>query len=304
MKNIGMIITISALVSLLFISAIGTSYYTYTGTSQFWNRVTKTGSTDTVCLNNSTNNVNIGENKTTSYKLNVHGNSSVDGIGYFFNKTFNIGRLSFFSIANNTGFYGGMGAWHRYLDVYNDGHNIIHISSTNTNFLEDVTFEKDLNVGENLYVTQNLYVDGSALITGDTEIDGNLELYGNTNSENITISNNKNIAVGSVTGTKIGTSNSQKLGFFGVTPVIQQGATIDLGVVLSNLGFRVSGTAYTVTTSGAIKFSGKVNCSNNIYVPCITTGTSLNPYATKGSIILNTTTNLIGSYNGVSWKWR
>jgi hypothetical protein len=304
-KNIGIIISISMLVSLLFISAIGTSYYTYTETSQFWNRITKIGDTDTVCLNNSTNNVNIGENKTTDFKLNVHGNFGVDSIVYVYNKTADKSMLNLFSVINNTGFYGGMGSVHRYLDVYNDGHNIIHFIGSSTSFLEDVTFEKDINVGGNLDVTQNAYVDGELLITGFAEFDDDIEMYGKVNMyNNLTISNSKNIDVGSITGTKIATSNTQKLGFFGVNPVTQQGNTVDLGTVLSNLGFRVSGSAYPITTSGAVKFSGKVNCSNNLYLPCITTGTSLNPYAVKGSIILNTSTNLIGSYSGVSWKWR
>lgn len=48
------------------------------------------------------------------------------------------------------------------------------------------------------------------------------------------------------------TWNSTGLGFFAATPVAQQGATTDLGVTLSNLGLRVAGTAYPITTSGAV----------------------------------------------------
>lgn len=38
----------------------------------------------------------------------------------------------------------------------------------------------------------------------------------------------------------------------------QQTATIDLGVVLSNLGYRAAGTAYPITTSGAAALTGNV----------------------------------------------
>lgn len=41
----------------------------------------------------------------------------------------------------------------------------------------------------------------------------------------ITIANGKNVAVGTTTGTKFGTSASQKIGFFNATPVAQQNTT-------------------------------------------------------------------------------
>lgn len=63
-----------------------------------------------------------------------------------------------------------------------------------------------------------------------------------------------NIVLSASTGTKIGTATTQKLGFFNATPIVQVGATIDLGVTLSNLGLRAAGTAYPITTSGAVTF--------------------------------------------------
>lgn len=62
----------------------------------------------------------------------------------------------------------------------------------------------------------------------------------------------KNLITDTTTGTKIGTGTTQKLGFFNATPVVQQGATTELGTTLSNLGLRASGTAYPITTSGAV----------------------------------------------------
>jgi hypothetical protein len=74
----------------------------------------------------------------------------------------------------------------------------------------------------------------------------------------ITMSDAVNFVVGTTTGTQIGTSTSQKLGFFAATPVVQQSATADLGTALSNLGLRASGTAYTMTTTGFISLGGAV----------------------------------------------
>lgn len=68
-----------------------------------------------------------------------------------------------------------------------------------------------------------------------------------------------NIQTDTTTGTKIGTATTQKFGFYNATPIVQPGATTDLGTVLSNLGLRASGTAYPITTSGAVALSGTVN---------------------------------------------
>lgn len=72
----------------------------------------------------------------------------------------------------------------------------------------------------------------------------------------MTLPNAANIAVGTATGTQIATATTQKLGFFAATPVVQQLATVDLGVVLSNLGLRAAGTAYPINTSGSAAFTG------------------------------------------------
>ena len=65
-------------------------------------------------------------------------------------------------------------------------------------------------------------------------------------------------STGTTTGLKIGSAITQKIGFFNATPIVQVGATVDLGVALSNLGLRAAGTAYTITTSGAISFGGTI----------------------------------------------
>lgn len=51
----------------------------------------------------------------------------------------------------------------------------------------------------------------------------------------------------------------------------QQTATIDLGVVLSNLGYRAAGTAYPITTSGAVALSGAAALTGNVRYGVTTT---------------------------------
>lgn len=72
----------------------------------------------------------------------------------------------------------------------------------------------------------------------------------------VTITDATNLVVGSTTGTQIATATSQKLGFFGMTPVTQRANTTDLGTVLSNLGLRAVGSNYGISTTGTIALTG------------------------------------------------
>ena len=74
----------------------------------------------------------------------------------------------------------------------------------------------------------------------------------NVMSQQLTLADGVNVAIGTTNGTKYGLSTSAKQGWFNATPIVQPGATTEIGVALSNLGFRAAGTAYPITTSGAI----------------------------------------------------
>lgn len=80
-------------------------------------------------------------------------------------------------------------------------------------------------------------------------------------SGNLNIAGGGNIVLSATTGTKLGTATTQKLGFFNATPIVQPGATTDLGTVLSDLGLRAAGTAYPITTSGLVTLTGGVTIS-------------------------------------------
>lgn len=98
-----------------------------------------------------------------------------------------------------------------------------------------------------------------------------------TVTTSLTISSG-NIITDTSTGTSFGTGTTQKTSAYGVTPVVQAGATTDLGTVLSNWGLRASGTAYPITTSGVATFTGGVT---------INTG---NLTLTDKDVVLGTTT--------------
>lgn len=61
-------------------------------------------------------------------------------------------------------------------------------------------------------------------------------------------------------------------------PGQQQGATVDLGVVLSNLGLRGSGTAYPITTSGALGLTGSTRFGQRNISSGTTLSSSTDPY--------------------------
>lgn len=100
----------------------------------------------------------------------------------------------------------------------------------------------------------------------------------------LTLADAVDIVVNATTGTKIGTATSQKLGFFNATPVVQQVDTTDLGVALSNLGLRAAGTAYPITTSGAVGLSGTNSITG------ATTFSTANVTITDVDVILSATT--------------
>jgi hypothetical protein len=148
------------------------------------------------------------------------------------------------------------------LDLKATDSTVVHLSG-----IETITGAKTFSAGA---ITNTLTPDstitrdiGSASLRYATIYAGALNL---SFSSALTLGDGGNVMVGSTNGTKIGTSTSQKIGFFNATPVVQQGATIDLGVVLSNLGFRAVGTAYTITTSGATAFSGTTALSGVVTI--------------------------------------
>ena len=64
---------------------------------------------------------------------------------------------------------------------------------------------------------------------------------------NLTIADGSNVILDTTTGTKFGTATTQKIGFLNATPIVQQANSVSLEAVLSNFGFRASGTAAPIS---------------------------------------------------------
>jgi len=77
-----------------------------------------------------------------------------------------------------------------------------------------------------------------------------------------------------------------------------QGATVDLGTVLSNAGLRTAGTAYPITTSGVVTLSG---ASNALGTPLTLVGTNISGTGasfTAGNATKLSTPRTIGTLTG------
>lgn len=116
---------------------------------------------------------------------------------------------------------------------------------------------------------------------------------------NITLST-KNIVTDTTTGTMIGTGSTQKLGFFGATPVVQQ--TGNISTALSNLGLVTSGTLPIGSVSGLgtgiATFLGTPSSANLASAITDETGSGLLVFGTNPSISGATLTS--SSLNGVT----
>lgn len=75
----------------------------------------------------------------------------------------------------------------------------------------------------------------------------------------ITLGEGGNIALGTTTGTKIGTATSQKLAFFNATPITQPINTTDLRTLLINLGLLASGGASPLNLNGGTLTAAQIN---------------------------------------------
>lgn len=94
-----------------------------------------------------------------------------------------------------------------------------------------------------------LAAEVTARADADTAIANALNAYSIANNAAVaaklplaggTLADPADIALGTTTGTKIGTATTQKLGFYNTTPVVQPGGTVDIPKVLADLGLRAN----------------------------------------------------------------
>ena len=76
--------------------------------------------------------------------------------------------------------------------------------------------------------------------------------FGNLTADDVTVRDGKNIVLDTTTGTKIGTSASQKLGFFNATPVVQPAAISNSSTSTSDLSSKLNSLLQKMRDLGLI----------------------------------------------------
>ncbi len=90
------------------------------------------------------------------------------------------------------------------------------------------------------------------------------------------IADGVNLTLGTATGTQIATAATQKLGFYGATPVVQPSGTTDLRTALINLGLYANGGATPLNLNGGALTVGSETIADGGSVAVgMTTGTQI-----------------------------
>lgn len=99
------------------------------------------------------------------------------------------------------------------------------------------------------------------------------------------LTDGSNITSGTTTGTKIGTSTSQKFAFWNATPIVQPANTVEIVTGLVNLGLRASGGNPDLTLGTGVITSGRIDSTvsaNHHVVTSTTTPTASDYYMSLG----------------------
>jgi hypothetical protein len=92
----------------------------------------------------------------------------------------------------------------------------------------------------------------------------------------INVADAKNLVLATTTGTQVGTSTTQKLGFWGVTPVVQPTNATDLYTALVNVGIIATGGTPAFSPPGMVNIADAKNI-----VLATTTGTQVGTSTTQ-----------------------
>ena len=160
---------------------------------------------------------------------------------------------SFFSSAglleaNRTGLYGLQGPF-KPMITYDESTGLYRLANNNVLINGSGSIYTPINQGHFFGSTT---VPNASITSNAADLIFNSRVTG---TGNIRFTDGNNVALGSTNGNIIGLTGD-KVGFLGATAIVRQSATADLGTVLSDFGFRTAGTAYPITTSGAVVFSG------------------------------------------------
>lgn len=139
--------------------------------------------------------------------------------------------------------------------------------------------------------TQKIYSSGSTILDVDAPT-LNLRTSGTTlasfNGSTLTFADAKNIAFNTTTGTKIGTSTFQKIGFYNATPVVQTTGSTDVLAGLVTVGLRAASSNPPLNLG-----TGAITCGNLTHGD----GTNVIVGSTTGTKIGTATTQKLGFWN-------
>ena len=158
-----------------------------------------------------------------------------------------------------------------YIEDNEDGVVAKFDDSGNITLAGDVTVGDDLVVTDDATISGDLAVTGPATITGIFTASSTAVFSGAVNR----ITDAKNIVLGTTTGTKIGTSASQKLGFFNVTPVVRPAAFTQTYSTTTGTHANVTATA-PATTAAVTTASGRYGYASLTQANAITVGLTAN----------------------------
>ena len=249
---------------------------------QFWSR-----NNNTIVLTNSSDNVNIGENETTTYKFNVNGTSQ-------FNNTVNI--LKHAVIGESLNFTNTMNQ----IKIISVG-GVTNIAFPQT-FMEDTTITFPFGTYDVMGTTRTQTVSGQKTFTASsTYFSSYLRHTGDSNTYFSFLNDNIKIECG---GVELVTLQERwSLPNFIIFNNDGQSIEFIIETVAEPYAFYLTDDK-GIETQVNINSYENLSCSNGFFPPLINTGADLTMYEQTGSLIINKTTNLIGTYASGAWYWR
>ncbi len=179
------------------------------------------------------------------------------------------------------------------------------MTASNTNYLY-LTDAGSLTVNTTGFPASTFHVRLATVVAGGSTItsvtDARLPLLSmGANANTIylalaggTLADPADIVLGTSTGTKIGTSASQKLGFFNATPIVQPANTVELVALLVSLGLRATGGNPALNLGTGTLTCGLSNLGDTI---TITDAKNIVVGTSTGTKVGTATTQKLGFWN-------
>ena len=122
------------------------------------------------------------------------------------------------------------------------GINVTNLTNTSGSEAGDLAFYTQSG-GTAMSEKMRIFAAGNVAINTTTDSGYKLDINGTTRTQgDFTISDGRNIILGTTVGTKIGTATSQRLGFWNANPIVQPTTAVASSVYISTAGTTLSDT--------------------------------------------------------------